>query len=123
MKDILLGVNVDHIATLRQARGTNYPDPVYAASVAEHAGADGITVHLREDRRHIQDRYIYVLKKTLQTRMNLEMAVTDEMLIIACDVTTFVDETASTIKNISIINYLRNMEKKYLGKICGPSKL
>ena len=86
MKDILLGVNVDHIATLRQARGTNYPDPVYAASVAEHAGADGITVHLREDRRHIQDRDIYVLKQTLHTRMNLEMAVTDEMLDIACDV-------------------------------------
>ena len=86
MKDILLGVNIDHIATLRQARGTNYPDPVYAASVAEHAGADGITVHLREDRRHIQDRDIYVLKETLQTRMNLEMAVTDEMLAIACDV-------------------------------------
>ncbi len=86
MKDILLGVNVDHIATLRQARGTNYPDPVYAASVAEHAGADGITVHLREDRRHIQDRDIHVLKQTLHTRMNLEMAVTDEMLDIACDV-------------------------------------
>jgi len=86
MKDILLGVNVDHIATLRQARGTNYPDPVYAASVAEHAGADGITVHLREDRRHIQDRDIYVLKETLHTRMNLEMAVTDEMIAIACDV-------------------------------------
>ncbi|AWB58731.1 MULTISPECIES: pyridoxine 5'-phosphate synthase [unclassified Colwellia] len=86
MNDILLGVNVDHIATLRQARGTNYPDPVYAASVAEHAGADGITVHLREDRRHIQDRDIYVLKQTLHTRMNFEMAVTDEMLDIACDV-------------------------------------
>lgn len=86
MKDILLGVNVDHIATLRQARGTNYPDPVYAASVAEHAGADGITVHLREDRRHIQDRDIRVLKETLHTRMNLEMAVTDEMLAIACDI-------------------------------------
>lgn len=84
MKDILLGVNVDHIATLRQARGTNYPDPVYAASVAEHAGADGITVHLREDRRHIQDRDIEVLKETLHTRMNLEMAVTDEMVEIAC---------------------------------------
>lgn len=86
MKDILLGVNVDHIATLRQARGTNYPDPVYAASVAEHAGADGITVHLREDRRHIQDRDVYVLKETLGTRMNLEMAVTDEMITIACQV-------------------------------------
>ena len=86
MSELLLGVNVDHIATLREARGTNYPDPVYAASVAEHAGADGITVHLREDRRHIQDRDIQVLKQTLQTRMNLEMAVTDEMLAIACEV-------------------------------------
>ncbi|MBL4941316.1 MAG: pyridoxine 5'-phosphate synthase [Colwellia sp.] len=86
MKEILLGVNVDHIATLRQARGTNYPDPVYAASVAEHAGADGITVHLREDRRHIQDRDIHVLKETLHTRMNFEMAVTDEMIAIACEV-------------------------------------
>ncbi len=86
MKELLLGVNVDHIATLRQARGTNYPDPVYAASVAEHAGADGITVHLREDRRHIQDRDIHVLKQTLHTRMNFEMAVTDEMLDIACQI-------------------------------------
>jgi pyridoxine 5-phosphate synthase len=86
MTELLLGVNVDHIATLRQARGTSYPDPVYAASVAEHAGADGITVHLREDRRHIQDRDIHVLKQTLQTRMNFEMAVTDEMVAIACDV-------------------------------------
>jgi len=86
MNDILLGINVDHIATLRQARGTTYPDPVHAASVAEHAGADGITIHLREDRRHIQDRDVYVMKETLQTRMNLEMAVTDEMLDIACEV-------------------------------------
>ncbi|WP_286234884.1 pyridoxine 5'-phosphate synthase [Thalassotalea sediminis] len=86
MKDILLGVNVDHIATLRQARGTNYPDPVHAAAVAEHAGADGITIHLREDRRHIVDRDVYLMKQTLQTRMNLEMAVTDEMLAIACEV-------------------------------------
>ncbi|GLQ31200.1 pyridoxine 5'-phosphate synthase [Litoribrevibacter albus] len=80
---ILLGVNIDHIATLRQARGTQYPDPVYAAAIAEEAGADGITVHLREDRRHIQDRDIYVLKETLTTRMNLEMAITDEMVAIA----------------------------------------
>ncbi|MBU2869609.1 pyridoxine 5'-phosphate synthase [Colwellia sp. E2M01] len=86
MTELLLGVNVDHIATLRQARGTTYPDPVHAACVAEHAGADGITVHLREDRRHIQDRDIYVLKQTLQTRMNFEMAVTDEMVTIACEV-------------------------------------
>jgi pyridoxine 5-phosphate synthase len=86
MSELLLGVNVDHIATLREVRGTNYPDPVYAASVAEHAGADGITVHLREDRRHIQDRDIHVLKQTLHTRMNLEIALTDEMLAIACEV-------------------------------------
>ncbi|WP_206483617.1 pyridoxine 5'-phosphate synthase [Thalassotalea sp. G2M2-11] len=86
MSEILLGVNVDHIATLRQARGTNYPDPVHAASVAEHAGADGITIHLREDRRHIQDRDVQVMSQTIQTRMNLEMAVTDEMLDIACQI-------------------------------------
>lgn len=86
MSQILLGVNIDHIATLRQARGTNYPDPVHAAAVAEHAGADGITVHLREDRRHIIDRDIQVLAQTLKTRMNFEMAVTDEMLDIACDI-------------------------------------
>jgi len=83
---LLLGVNIDHVATLRQARGTRYPDTVLAAALAEEAGADGITVHLREDRRHIQDRDIYLLKETLQTRMNFEMAVTDEMIAIACDV-------------------------------------
>ena len=83
MSDILLGVNVDHIATLRQARGTTYPDPAHAASVAEHAGADGITIHLREDRRHITDRDVEVMAHTIQTRMNLEMAVTEEMLNIA----------------------------------------
>ncbi|WP_163936724.1 pyridoxine 5'-phosphate synthase [Paraferrimonas sp. SM1919] len=86
MAELLLGVNIDHIATLRQARGTNYPDPVHAAAVAENAGAAGITIHLREDRRHIVDRDVYVLAKTLKTRMNLEMAVTEEMLTIACDV-------------------------------------
>ncbi len=86
MGRIHLGVNIDHIATLRQARGTNYPDPVHAAAVAEHAGAEGITVHLREDRRHICDRDIYLLAKTIKTRMNFEMAVTEEMLDIACEV-------------------------------------
>ncbi|MDB2386879.1 pyridoxine 5'-phosphate synthase [Shewanella sp.] len=86
MSRILLGVNIDHIATLRQARGTDYPDPVHAAAVAEHAGAEGITVHLREDRRHIIDRDIYALAKTLKTRMNFEMAVTEEMLNIACEI-------------------------------------
>ncbi|MEP2651514.1 MAG: pyridoxine 5'-phosphate synthase [Paraglaciecola sp.] len=83
MKEILLGVNIDHIATLRNARGTHYPDPVHAAEIAERAGADGITIHLREDRRHIVDRDVQILKQTIQTRMNLEMAVTDEMLLIA----------------------------------------
>ncbi|CAE6908289.1 MULTISPECIES: pyridoxine 5'-phosphate synthase [Pseudomonas] len=77
---ILLGVNIDHVATLRQARGTRYPDPVKAALDAEEAGADGITVHLREDRRHIQDRDVRVLADVLQTRMNFEMGVTDFML-------------------------------------------
>jgi len=86
MKEVLLGINVDHIATLRQARGTTYPDPAHAASVAEHAGADGITIHLREDRRHIQDRDVAVMKQTIQTRMNLEIAVTEEMIAIAIEV-------------------------------------
>ena len=80
-----LGVNVDHVATIRQARDTRYPDPVTAAAIAEMAGADQITVHLREDRRHIQDRDLRILKETLQTRMNLEMAATDEMLAIALE--------------------------------------
>ncbi len=84
INDVLLGVNIDHIATLRQARGTIYPDPVQAAFIAEQAGADLITVHLREDRRHIQDRDIELLSQTIQTRMNLEMAVTAEMVGIAC---------------------------------------
>jgi pyridoxine 5-phosphate synthase len=80
---MLLGVNIDHVATLRQARGTRYPDPIQAAIAAESAGADSITLHLREDRRHIQERDVRMLRDILQTRMNLEMAVTDEMLDIA----------------------------------------
>ncbi|MEH6490826.1 pyridoxine 5'-phosphate synthase [Halopseudomonas sp.] len=80
---VLLGVNIDHVATLRQARGTRYPDPVQAAIEAEQAGADGITVHLREDRRHIQERDVELLAAVLQTRMNFEMAVTDEMIAFA----------------------------------------
>jgi len=83
VSEILLGVNIDHVATLRQARGTRYPDPVQAAIEAEQAGADAITLHLREDRRHIQERDVIMLRDILQTRMNLEMAVTDEMLAIA----------------------------------------
>jgi len=86
MNELLLGVNIDHVATLRQARGTRYPDPVHAALQVEQAGADSITLHLREDRRHIQDRDVYLLKERMLTRMNLEMAVTGEMIKIACDV-------------------------------------
>jgi len=85
-KRVLLGVNIDHVATLRQARGTRYPDPVQAAFLAEEAGADGITIHPREDRRHIQTRDVYVLAETLGTRMNLEMAVTEAMLELAEEV-------------------------------------
>jgi pyridoxine 5-phosphate synthase len=80
---ISLGVNIDHVATLRQARGTRYPSPVEAALQAETAGADAITLHLREDRRHIQDRDVEVLREVLKTRMNLELAVTDEMIAFA----------------------------------------
>ncbi|MFH2080631.1 MAG: pyridoxine 5'-phosphate synthase [Pseudomonadota bacterium] len=80
---IFLGVNIDHIATLRQARKTRYPSPVEAALAAETAGADSITLHLREDRRHIQDADVAILRQVLKTKMNLEMAVTDEMLAIA----------------------------------------
>ncbi len=83
---ISLGVNIDHVATLRQARGTRYPEVIQAALLAEQGGADGITAHLREDRRHIQDRDIDLLKAMLSTRLNLEMAVTDEMVAIACRV-------------------------------------
>ena len=81
-----LGVNIDHVATLRQARGTRYPSPVQAALLAESAGADSITLHLREDRRHIQDADVHILRELLQTKMNLEMAVTDEMIGIALQV-------------------------------------
>ncbi len=80
---IALGVNIDHVATLRQARRGRYPDPLHAALIAEEAGADSITLHLREDRRHIQERDVTSLREALQTRMNLEMAVTDEMIRIA----------------------------------------
>jgi pyridoxine 5-phosphate synthase len=83
---LALGINIDHIATLRQARRGRYPDPIHAALTAEMAGADSITLHLREDRRHILDNDVRVLKGLLKTRMNLEMAVTDEMLGIAADV-------------------------------------
>nr|WP_218945624.1 pyridoxine 5'-phosphate synthase [Acinetobacter sp. YH12136] len=82
----LLGVNIDHVATLRQARGTNYPDPVEAALICEQAGAEGITLHLREDRRHIQDDDVRRMRPLLKTRMNLEMAVTEEMIAFAKEI-------------------------------------
>lgn len=81
-----LGVNIDHIATLRQARGTIYPDLLEAAFLVKEAGADAITIHLREDRRHIQDADVYEIRKQVKTRLNLELAATDEMVDIACDV-------------------------------------
>ncbi|MDP9064914.1 MAG: pyridoxine 5'-phosphate synthase [Pseudomonadota bacterium] len=81
-----LGVNIDHVATVRQARRGRYPDPVHAALLAEQSGADSITLHLREDRRHIQDRDVVVLREALQTRMNLEMALTEEMLRFAAQI-------------------------------------
>lgn len=80
---IRLGVNIDHVATLRQARGVHYPDPIQAALMAQLAGADGITLHLREDRRHIQDRDVQLMRECLEITMNLEMAATSEMLVIA----------------------------------------
>jgi pyridoxine 5-phosphate synthase len=82
----LLGVNIDHVATLRQARGTRYPDPVNAALICEQAGAEGITLHLREDRRHIQDDDVRRMRPVLKTHMNLEMAVTDEMVAFAKEI-------------------------------------
>jgi pyridoxine 5-phosphate synthase len=83
---VKLHVNVDHVATLRQARGTTYPDPIWAASMCELAGADGITIHLREDRRHIQDRDVRLMRQTVRGALNLEMAATDEMVAIAREV-------------------------------------
>ncbi len=82
---ITLGVNIDHVATLRQARGARYPDPIYAAQIAEYSGADSITFHLREDRRHIQERDALLLKQVVNTKLNLEIAITDEMLDFGCE--------------------------------------
>ena len=89
LKKPLLGVNIDHVATLRQARGVSYPSPLAAALLCEQAGADGITIHLREDRRHIQDADVYEIAEQLTTRMNLEMAATTEMLEIAREIKPF----------------------------------
>ena len=86
MSKLRLGVNVDHVATIRQARGARYPDPVYLAKCAEAAGADGITIHLREDRRHIQDKDVFAMKDSIIVPLNLECAVTPEMVDIAVKV-------------------------------------
>ena len=115
MSDILLGVNIDHIATLRNARGTTYPDPVQAAFIAEQAGADGITIHLREDRRHITDRDLMLISQTVQTRLNLEMAVTEEMIEIACqtqpDFCCLVPENRQEVTTEGGLDVVGNEEK------------
>jgi pyridoxine 5-phosphate synthase len=107
-----LGVNVDHVATLRQARRAAYPDPVAAAALAELGGADQITVHLREDRRHVQDRDVEVLRRTVQATLNLEMAATDEMVRIAVelapDVCTLVPERRQELTTEGGLDVLAN---------------
>ena len=114
-----LGVNVDHIATIRQARGGVEPDPVSAAAIAELAGADGITVHLREDRRHIQDRDVMILRRTVKTLLNLEMAATDEMVAIAMkvvpDYVTLVPEKRqelTTEGGLDVAKYIQPLTKQ-----------
>ncbi len=110
---VKLGVNIDHVATVRQARGINEPDPVAAAVLAELAGADGITVHLREDRRHIQDRDVYLLRQVIKTRLNLEMALSPEIIAIALelkpDSVTLVPEKReelTTEGGLDVVNHL-----------------
>ena len=111
----LLGVNIDHVATLRQARGTDYPDPVQAALIAEKAGADSITAHLREDRRHIQDEDIHQLARKVQTKLNLEMAITDSMLEFALAVkphdVCLVPEKRQELTTEGGLDVLANAEK------------
>jgi len=120
---ILLGVNVDHVATIRQQRGTRYPDPVTAAAIAELAGADQITIHLREDRRHIIDRDVAIMKETVQTRLNLEMGATEEMSRIALntmpDQITLVPEKReerTTEGGLDVVGQMEAM-KAYVGKL------
>ncbi len=114
-REILLGVNIDHIATLRQARGEKYPDPVAGALTAELAGADGITLHLREDRRHIQDHDVVILREKLQTRMNLELAVTDDMIAFAQKIkpqhVCFVPEKRQEITTEGGLDVIGNLAK------------
>ncbi len=113
----MLGVNIDHIATIREARKTNEPDPVAAAVIAEFAGAHGITVHLRSDRRHIQDRDVELLRETIKTRLNLEMAATDEMVRVALDVkpdtATLVPEFPGEITTQGGLDCVRHFDHLY----------
>jgi pyridoxine 5-phosphate synthase len=108
-------VNIDHIATMREARGTYYPDPVYAAGMAEMAGASGVIVHLREDRRHINDRDVRILRQVVRTKLNLEMAATDEMVTIACevrpDMVTLVPEKRQELTTEGGLDVKGNQEK------------
>src|SRR5258707_9342420 len=110
-----LGVNIDHVATLRQARGGREPDPVWAAALAELAGADGITVHLREDRRHIQDRDLRLLRQTVRTRLNLELSVAAEIVEIALQVhpdqVTFVPERRAEVTTEGGLDVAGQMER------------
>jgi len=118
-----LMVNIDHVATLREARGINYPDPVYAAGLAETAGASGIIVHLREDRRHIKDRDVRILRDVVRTKLNLEMAATPEMVEIACevkpDMITLVPEKRkelTTEGGLDVVKFADKL-KKAIGKV------
>ena len=113
-----LGVNIDHVATLRQARGVSYPDPITAAGIVELAGADGIVAHLREDRRHIQDRDLRLLREMVQIRLNLEMAATEEMIHMALairpNIVTLVPERRqelTTEGGLDVIKFLRPLKK------------
>src|SRR3977135_1982908 len=107
-----LGVNIDHVATVRQARRTNEPDPVWAATLAELGGADGITLHLREDRRHIQDRDLEVLRKTVTVKLNLELAANSAVIEIACrvrpDQATLVPERREEVTTEGGLDVIRN---------------
>ena len=109
-----LGVNIDHVATVRQARKTYEPDPVWAAALAELGGADGITIHLREDRRHIQDRDLRVLRETVTVKLNLELACVDEIVQIACEVlpeqATLVPERREEITTEGGLDVLSNLD-------------
>ena len=120
MDPLLLGINIDHIATLRQARLTPYPDLVEAVNIVENAHADSITLHLREDRRHIQDKDVYALKKTITTKMNLEMAATDEMVAIACQIQPedccLVPEKREELTTEGGLDVVSN--QAHLGKVC-----